>query len=269
MNRSRRCMSFGAAAALSVAGTGAALTAAPVAGASGRTVALVPSGETSALVPATALETTGGLAAGGRTAVTSAVAGYKVVARSGITSFTAMMQVPTIACPSSGTYSAYLSSQVVGTFVSGGSFVHLACAAGTASYTGFVVYTTVTDGLRGFTVAPGNTLESQIVLRVVKGKTTVHTTITDRTTGVVTSKWVTYTGIATDTTGWDVVEHLGTTPVPPFSPSRWSGARSNGTTLRAAGATRSSMVQTGTLLVSASPLRPTGASFTTVFHTSA
>jgi len=264
MARSWRWLSLGAAAAaLSVSGTGAALAGSPAAGASGPGALLVPQGAGASFVPALAP------AAAAAATTNNEEAGYRVIDSKGIKKFHAVMMVPAISCPSSGTYSGYLSSQVVGTTVSGGSFVHLACTAGAATYAGFIIYTTVTKGVKDFSVAAGNTIESLIVETVVTGKTKIHTTITDKTTGVTTNKWVTYTGVAKDTTGWDVFEHLDKTSVPPFTSSHWYGARSNRLTLAAAGAKHFNMTQTGTVLVSASPLAVTGASFTVTFHTSA
>lgn len=260
MTSSWRRLSIGAAAAaLAAAAAGAALVGPPVAGASGPTAILTPAGTGASRSAALAPKATN-----------SSVAGYRVVNSAGVTSFDATVTVPAITCPPAGTYSGYLSSQVVGTTVSGGTFVHLSCAAGGATYTGFIVFTTVTNGLKFFTVKAGNTIESQITLKATKkGTTTVHTRITDETTGVVTTKWVTYKGTALDTTAWDVFEHVGKASVPPFTTDTWSGAQSNGVSLEAAGATHYNMTETGTLLVSASKLSSTGSSFTNAFHASA
>jgi hypothetical protein len=255
MTCSWRWLSIGAAAAMSVAGLGAGVSMmTPDAGAAGSPELLAPNG-TAALTPAASSS--------------SDVAGYRVVDKSGVTSFSSTVTVPTLKCPKAGTYSAYLSTQVVGTTVSGGDFVHLACVAGAPEYTGFIVFTTVTNGEKPFTVAAGNTLQWQITVKETKkSNTDVHTTITDTTTGVVTNKSVTYKGVAKDTTAWDVIEHVGKASVPPFGTNPWSTAQSNGVTLEAAGATHYNMTETGTVLVSASKLGPTGSAFTDTFHKS-
>lgn len=260
MTRSWRKLSLGAsAAALAAGGAGAALLGIPVAGASGAASALVPTGAgrtfATVLAPATVKNTE--------------EAGYRVTNSAGITNFVATVTVPTLSCPSTGTLSGYFSSQIVGTTGSGGSFVHVACAAGAATYGGFITWTTVTTGTKHFLVAPGDKLQTTMTVTTTKKDVThVHTVVDDETSGVVTSLWVKYAGGATDTTGWDVFEHLGATGVPPFGTASWSDASSNGLSLQSAGATHVNMTQTGVTLVSTSALGSTGASFKNVFHTS-
>lgn len=263
MTRSWRGLTIGAAAAaLLTAGGGAALTGATAAGASGRGAVIVPGASISTpsrvFAPAVA------------TSSNSTLAGYRVIDSGGITSFDVTVKVPTLTCPTGGTYSAYLSSQAVGTVLAGGTFVHFECTGGAAKYVGFVTFavgTTLVE--KHFTVAAGNTLESQITVKVTKGKTHVHTMVTNETTAVVTNQNLSYTGITSLTTGWDITEHLGKAAVPPFpSPIAWSGATVNGTTLAAASATKYTMIRTGKTLVSTSALGTTGASFTNKFHAS-
>lgn len=258
MIRSWRWLPVGAVVGVVVAGAGTGLLAAPDAGASGSAGLLSPAGA-SALHPAFSPATSS----------SSDVAGYRVENSAGITSFGATVTVPTLSCPKKGTYSAYLSSQVVGTTASGGSFVHLSCAGGAASYAGFIVFTTVTSGDKHFTVAPGDTIEMQVTITVTKKDVTnIHASVTDQTSGKVTNLRVKYTGVALDTTGWDIFERVGKALVPPFTTDAWSAAMSNGQTLQAADATHFNMTETGVTLVSASNLGATGSSFTNKFHTS-
>jgi hypothetical protein len=262
MNHAWRRLSLGAATALLTAGTGVVLAGAPLAGASGGRTVVVPGATASTLSRA--------FAPAAATSTNSTLAGYRVTRSAGITSFDVTVKVPTLTCPKSGTYSAYLSSQAVGTVLAGGAFVHFECTSGAAKYAGFITFaegTTLVE--KHFAVAAGHTLESQITVSVAKGKTHVHTMVTNETTGAVTNQYLTYTGITSLTTGWDVMEHLGKAAVPRFaSPVPWSGATVNGTTLKTAGASKYTMIRTGTVLVSTSALGATGASFTNKFHAS-
>lgn len=256
-NRSLIRSSLGAVAAMLAGGAGLSFVGAPGAGASATTL-IVPSadaGRSAAAIPAVTKN--------------NSFAGYRVTNAAGISSLNATMTVPIVTCPTTGPFSAYLSTQVAGATVSGGVFVHLECAGGVASYSGFVTFTTVTNGTKHFAVAAGDTLQSQMAITVSKkGKTAVHETVTDETSGVVTTKDVGYTGVATVTTGSDIVEHTAKATVPPFGTVSWTGATANGLSLAAAAATRYSMTRTGVTLVSASVLGATGSSFTNKFHAS-
>lgn len=212
----------------------------------------------------------GSTSAGATTRISSSqsVAGYKVSASS-ITSFSGTVTVPTLSCPSTGTYSSDLSVQLVGG-ISGGSFIRLTCKTGVAGYSAFLGFATFPNGAKTFTVAPGNTVQTQLTMKTAKGDSVGLVVVTNETTGVVTQKYVKADGkLAADTAGWEVFQHVGGAPVPPFGSVNWSGASANGETFAAADAQRYQMVDTKkVVLVTTSVLGATGSTFTNRFKAS-
>lgn len=240
MSRCWRWLSIGAAVACTAVGTSSVLVGANPAGASTSTTHADSS---------------------------KAVAGFHV-AEAAITSLTGTVTVPKLSCPGSGSYSSDLSVQVVGQ-MAGGSFIRVACTAGVATYSAFVGFSAV-NGTKTFAVAPGNTVETQITISVSGGSTTATAVVANESTGVTTTKIIKKAKVLVDTVGWDIFQHVGGAPVPPFTSTvEWTGATVNGMSFQAAAAQRYDMVDTKkVVLVSSSVLGATGSSFSNKFHAS-
>jgi hypothetical protein len=194
------------------------------------------------------------------------LAGYGVKGAAAITGLSGTFVVPTLECPTSGTYEVGLSVQVVGG-LSGGSFAQLGCTTGSASYSAIAAFagTKATE----IAVAPGNSITTDISLTSATGYTTVAETVTNGTTGVVVKKSERKKKALTDTAAWLIVQRINGTkgsPIPPFGTLRWSGASVNGASLLAAAPHRYDMQgTTKDVLVSTQAIGSTGGSFTNTF----